>query len=323
MKLDDFLNQRQVPFERLEHPTAFTASRIAKVLHVPGQEVAKTVLLHVDDVYVLVVLPATHHVDLQRVRQQLGATRVELASEAEMQRVCPDCEPGAIPPFGSLYHLTTLVDETLAEDEEIVFESQSHHEAIRMAYRDFQEQEHPRLGHFATNQLEELVQKYTDRLIQRIRKQLPDRLRQRIDPEDVVQAAYRCLLRRLKDQPQAFEDSQRIGRMLTVIAYHKVRALVNYHQQARRDVRKDLPESAAARVCRDAEPGPDEQASFDDLLDHYLRDLPANERQMVALRLQGADIDDIARRCNCPRSTVRQLLARVQESLRKELETAE
>jgi Ala-tRNA(Pro) deacylase len=148
MNLDEFLSSRHVAFERLHHRPAYTANRTAQVLHVPGREVAKTVLLRAGKGYALAVLPATHRVDLERVSQDLGGERVELASEEDMGRLFPDCERGAVPPFGSLYRLPTLVDESLAEDEEIVFEAQSHEDAIRMSYRDFEELEHPRKGHF-------------------------------------------------------------------------------------------------------------------------------------------------------------------------------
>jgi Ala-tRNA(Pro) deacylase len=149
MKLDDLLTSRHIPFERLHHRPAYTAQRMAQVLHVPGQEVAKSVLLRTKQGYVLTVLPANHKVDLDRVRQWLGEEWVELASETEMERVFPDCERGAMPPFGSLYHLPTLMDESLAEDDQIVFEAQNHEEAIRMAYRDYEAVEHPRKGCFA------------------------------------------------------------------------------------------------------------------------------------------------------------------------------
>jgi Ala-tRNA(Pro) deacylase len=149
MKLDELLTSRRISFERLHHRPAYTAQRMAQLLHVPGQEVAKTVLLRTDEGYVMSVLPANYQVDLEQVRQCLGAEWVQLASEAEMDRLFPDCERGAMPPFGSLYHLQTLVDEKLAEDDQIVFEAQNHEEAIRMAYCDYEALEHPRKGHFA------------------------------------------------------------------------------------------------------------------------------------------------------------------------------
>jgi Ala-tRNA(Pro) deacylase len=149
MKLDELLNQVKVPFQRLQHATIYGANRIAQKLHVPGREMAKTVLLRTQEGYVLTVLPANRHVELDKVRQCLGEDWVEMASEAEMTRVFPDMDVGVMPPFGSLYHVRTLVDEALAEDEEIVFEGHSHEEAIRMAYKDYENLEHPLKGQFA------------------------------------------------------------------------------------------------------------------------------------------------------------------------------
>jgi Ala-tRNA(Pro) deacylase len=149
MKLDQFLLDQHIPFEQVHHEPTFTANRVAECLHVPGKEVAKSVLLRAPLGYMLAVLPSTHRIDLDRIERELGNVPVEMASEQEMDQLFPDCERGALPPFGSLYHLPTIVDETLTEDERIVFEAQSHQQAIRIAFRDFQRLEHPRIGHFA------------------------------------------------------------------------------------------------------------------------------------------------------------------------------
>src|SRR5579884_998504 len=149
MRLDELLTQRHIPFERLRHRPTFTANRMAQALHVPGKEVAKSVLLRADSGYVLAVLPATHQVDLSRVREELGQSGVEFASEREIEKLFPDCEPGAHLPFGSLYNLPTLMDESLTEDKEIVFEGQNHEEAYRMSLQDYEALEHPRKGRFA------------------------------------------------------------------------------------------------------------------------------------------------------------------------------
>ena len=149
MRLDEFLTDHRIPFQRLHHAPAYTAHRVAQLLHVPGREMAKTVLVRTGQGYVLTVLPATHRVDLDRLREDLQEGEIDLASEAEMERIFLDCERGAMPPFGSLYHLPTMVDDALAQDDEIVFEGQDHEQAIRMTYRDFEALEHPRRGHFA------------------------------------------------------------------------------------------------------------------------------------------------------------------------------
>lgn len=149
MILHDYLTSRQVPFERMPHRAAYTANRVAQLLHVPGREMAKSVLVRTKHGYVLAVLPATHQVDLDQLARDVGEDDAKLASEQEMDSVFPDCERGAIPPFGSQYAVRTIVDESLAADKRIVFEGQNHEEAIRMAYRDYAIIEHPRIGHFA------------------------------------------------------------------------------------------------------------------------------------------------------------------------------
>ncbi len=137
MNVQDFLNNRKIPFETLEHAPTYTAQTLAQAVHVSGQEVAKTVLLQVDDGFMLAVLPSTHDVDFLRVASFLGATRVDLADEEECGYRFPDCELGVLPPFGAKYGLRTMVDRSLLEDEQIVFEGNNHHEAIRMSCDDF------------------------------------------------------------------------------------------------------------------------------------------------------------------------------------------
>lgn len=150
MRLDQYLEQRHIPFTRLRHAPAYTANRVAQTLHVKGRNMAKTVLLRAGDGYALAVLPATHRVNMSQIRADLGTDDVMLATEDEMQRLFPDCERGAMPPFGSLYDVPTIVDESLGAARDIVFEAQDHEEAIRMSCHDYMEAEHPRLGHFAS-----------------------------------------------------------------------------------------------------------------------------------------------------------------------------
>lgn len=149
MRLDEFLSKERISFEKMRHPSTFTANRVAQALHVPGRKMAKSVLVRTNHGYMLVVLPATCRIDMDQLRQELGEQEVGLAAEDEIEQIFSDCEPGAMPPFGSLYHLPTVVDETLGKDDEIVFEGQDHEEAIRMKYQDYEAIEHPRKGHFA------------------------------------------------------------------------------------------------------------------------------------------------------------------------------
>jgi Ala-tRNA(Pro) deacylase len=143
MRVADFLVEKRVPFETLLHPPAFTAQKRARFLHLPGRQVAKVVLLHGPDGYVLAVLPATHHVDRKRVSEGLGGP-VRLAADDEIARVFRDCEWGVVPPFGTLYGLPVLLDESIPADTLMVFETTTHAEAVRMLCRDFERLERPR-----------------------------------------------------------------------------------------------------------------------------------------------------------------------------------
>lgn len=151
MNVQDFLNNRKIPFETLEHAPTYTAQTLAQAVHVRGQEVAKTVLLTVDDGYMLAVLPSTHEVDFPAVAEFLGAEQVGLADEQACGERFADCELGALPPFGSKYGLRTLVDQSLLEDDQIVFEGNSHHEAIRMKCDDYVAIEDPIVTQFAAH----------------------------------------------------------------------------------------------------------------------------------------------------------------------------
>lgn len=151
MNTAEFLKKRQVWCEVIPHHETFSAQRLAHEIHVPGREVAKTVLLSANGgyEYVVAVLPANKNIDLKRASNLLGGASVRLAREAEVAEHCPDCEKGVLSPFGSHYDMKTIVDESLAEDDEIVFEGNTHHEAIRMKFRDFQHIEEPTIARLA------------------------------------------------------------------------------------------------------------------------------------------------------------------------------
>jgi Ala-tRNA(Pro) deacylase len=143
MGVPEFLAERQVPFETLLHPPAFTAQKRARFLHLPGRQVAKVVLLHGPDGYLLAVLAATDRVATESVAQALGGP-VRLADDTEIADIFPDCEWGVVPPFGTLYGLPVLLDERIAPEALLVFETTRHVEAVRMRCRDFERLEHPR-----------------------------------------------------------------------------------------------------------------------------------------------------------------------------------
>ncbi len=142
MRVADFLAEQHVAFETIMHPPAFTAQKRAKYLHVPGQQVAKSVLLVGPRGFFLAVLPATRHVDPEVLSRHLHGP-VRLATDREIADVFRDCEWGVVAPFGTLYGLPTVVDEALLRDAYLVFEANSHAEAIRLLGRDFERLERP------------------------------------------------------------------------------------------------------------------------------------------------------------------------------------
>ena len=149
MNVQEFLNEHHVRYRPVLHRATFSAQRMADTLHVPGDHVAKTVILKVDGSYVLALLQATQYVDISFFKATLRAESVELATETELAEIFEDCEIGAIPPFGSRYGMETIVDESLTHDHLIVFEGNSHEESICMNYEDFEELERPQVAHFS------------------------------------------------------------------------------------------------------------------------------------------------------------------------------
>jgi Ala-tRNA(Pro) deacylase len=145
MNIQEFLARRNVPFEVLEHRQTFDAQRMAEAVHVSGYHVGKTVMLRTDgpDHFVVAVIPASHHLDIDKAREAIGCEKVELATENEITQRCLDCEVGALPPFGSQYAMKTIIDETLANEDDIVFEGTTHTEAVKMNYDNFRKLEEP------------------------------------------------------------------------------------------------------------------------------------------------------------------------------------
>jgi Ala-tRNA(Pro) deacylase len=135
--LKAYLDHERVHYDVLPHPEAFRALAIAQTLHTPGKEMAKVVIVKVHERFIVTVLPASWNVDLHRLRTVFATHHVRLATEDEITGLFPDCELGAMPPFGNLYGLPVYVDQSLTEDEEIVFQAGTHSEAIRMRYMDF------------------------------------------------------------------------------------------------------------------------------------------------------------------------------------------
>jgi Ala-tRNA(Pro) deacylase len=135
-KLREFLDSHNIKYLVISHSIAYTAQGIAALVHLSGKKLAKTVILKMDGVLAMAVVPASLHVDLSLLRSVTGAAAIELATEQEFKDAFPDCETGAMPPFGNLYDMPVYVDSSLAEHEEITFTAGTHRELMRMAWAD-------------------------------------------------------------------------------------------------------------------------------------------------------------------------------------------
>ncbi len=149
-QLRAFLDQHHIRYVVISHSKAYTAQGIAAVAHISGKELAKTVILKLDGSLGMAVLPASYQVDLEAIKKAAGVRVAELASEHEFKQHFPDCETGAMPPFGNLYGIPVYVDETLTEDEEIAFNAGSHYELIRLSYKDFERLVKPLVLNFSS-----------------------------------------------------------------------------------------------------------------------------------------------------------------------------
>ncbi len=147
-KLKTFLDDHRVKYVTIRHSPAYTAQEIAASAHVKGREMAKTVMIKIDGEMTMAVLPASFQVDLDMLMDAFGAQRVELATEDEFKGRFPECEVGAMPPFGNLYDLDVYVAGELAEDDEIAFNAGSHTELVKLGYADFARLVKPRVLDF-------------------------------------------------------------------------------------------------------------------------------------------------------------------------------
>jgi len=147
--LREYLDKNAIQYTVISHSPAFTAQGIAALVHVPGQELAKSVIVKLDGEMAIAVLPASFRIDLLELEEETGTRRADLASEEEFGDAFPECETGAMPPFGDLYGFQVFADESLTLDKEIAFNACSHRELIRMSWADFQRLARPRIIRFA------------------------------------------------------------------------------------------------------------------------------------------------------------------------------
>lgn len=149
-KLQSFLDTQGIKYVRIEHSPAFTMQEVAASVHYPGNQMAKTVVVDLDGQMAMAVLPANQRIIGEDLREVTGSERVKFASELEFKGRFPDCEIGAIPPFGNLYNMDVYIVDALTRNEEIAFNAGSHTEIIKMSYADFARLVRPKVTVFTT-----------------------------------------------------------------------------------------------------------------------------------------------------------------------------
>ena len=145
-RLQDYLKKQQVEFDTVTHPHAFTAQQTAASAHIDGHAMAKTVMVRLDGKLAMAVLPSNEWLEIERLREAAGAGEARLASEREFRDRFPECEVGAMPPFGNLYGMDVYVADTLADDERIAFNAGNHRELMWVSWQDFERLVHPHLA---------------------------------------------------------------------------------------------------------------------------------------------------------------------------------
>lgn len=150
-KLRQFLDSNNIKYVLVTHSTAYTAQEVAESAHISGREIAKSVMVKLDGKMAMAVLPASKKIDFDLLKEASGVSFVELATEDEFKDIFPDCELGAMPPFGNLYGMDVYVAVALTDDEEIAFNAGSHTELIRLSYKDFEQLVKPKIARISLN----------------------------------------------------------------------------------------------------------------------------------------------------------------------------
>ena len=149
-RLKEYLDRQNIKYVSIQHSPAYTAQEVAASSHVPGRDFAKTVMVKIEGAMAMLVLPANRKVVLSDLREMLDVERVKLATEEEFKSLFPDCEIGAMPPFGNLYGMEVYVAPSLAGEKEIAFNAGTHSETIKMAFEDFERLATPKVLSFTT-----------------------------------------------------------------------------------------------------------------------------------------------------------------------------
>ncbi len=151
-KLKEFLDSHHIKYITIDHSPVYTAREVAASTLVPRREFAKAVMVKINKDVAMAVLPASRHVDLKRLAAAAGVDKVMLATEEEFEELFPDCEVGAMPPFGNLYGMDTYVDGMLKEDDDITFNAGTHTQVVRLAYDDFERLVQPKIADFSVKE---------------------------------------------------------------------------------------------------------------------------------------------------------------------------
>jgi Ala-tRNA(Pro) deacylase len=149
-RLKEFLDSENIKYVVISHSLAYTAAGTAALTHIPGKELAKTVIVKIDNALAMAVVSASQHVDLAFLKAATFAKTVALATEDEFKERFPDCEVGAMPPFGNLYAMPVFAEESLSRDKEIAFNAGSHRELVQIAWEDFEKLVQPRIMKIAS-----------------------------------------------------------------------------------------------------------------------------------------------------------------------------
>ena len=149
-KLKQFLNAQHIKYVSVRHSKAYTAQEVAASAHIPGRAMAKVVIVELDGEMAMAVLPSNRKVVLPDLQDITGSDRMRFVEEDKFKTRFPDCEIGAMPPFGNLYGMEVFVAESLAQNEEIAFNAGSHEEVIKLAYADFVRLVNPSVMSFTT-----------------------------------------------------------------------------------------------------------------------------------------------------------------------------
>jgi Ala-tRNA(Pro) deacylase len=144
-KLKDYLNYNGVKYVTVSHSKAYTAQEVAASIHIRGKKIAKTVIVKIDGQFAMVVLPASYRVDFEKLKETVGAEEVKLASETDFIDNFPECEVGAIPPFGNLYGMKVYVAASIVEDEDFLFNAGSHTELMKLPFKTYEDLVQPQV----------------------------------------------------------------------------------------------------------------------------------------------------------------------------------